>query len=311
MTVNRSLINIFDPGYAFSRASVSPENPEYPALQYLAEAYKAPKDVKRFYADGDTIPLSSEYYNYPEDIAVVINKASLFRIQFFRNGRVGNKYNDVHGDKELIRKEFEECAGTLMVMENDGSSRIITNNFDEFYDYLCLLDNARDEFTLKQTPLFRDYYSELLELQENRDKYVDANITTHYNRVMRLAKNVLKEAELVTSIFNKISAEKMNKFFLNITEQQRAYTFFGLFLFILKYGISQDYFNNKPSMNAVFIKMLHEFNSFLNANPDIIADYALYKNLDENEKYEIALLLKKERLLDNKYHLFEANGILD
>lgn len=311
MTINQTRINIFEPGYAFLRASRNPEKPEYPALQQLANLYRPPKDIKRFCSQGDTIPLETEYFKYPKDIAVVINEASLFRVQFIKDGRVGNLYTDIHREKELIRKEFEACADTLMVMENRGNSRVITSSFDDFYEYLCLLEKARDKFTLEQKPFFHEYYSELLKLQENREKYVDADITTHYRRIMRLGKNCLKEMEHIAEIFNQISSEKMNKFFLNIPEQQRTYTFFGLFLFLLRYGISQNHFNNDPTLHTIFTNMLYEFSGFLNDNPDIIIDYALYKNLDEEQRYEIASLLKRENLLENKHHIFAANGILD
>lgn len=286
MLFNNVEINIFDQLYAVDKIKNTCNVYDHRELYKTITLF--PDDTN--YNEGDICHEDNgSWYNYPDNIAIIIESNNRIMLQLYSNKRVGKLYQSIEDNEKEIREFFEKNRGNIALLENGPSAGKITPTYESLILYI-----EKFKALEEQKAEFHMLFSQFRIINYDMERYKEASeeyfLGEEFGFIMNTSKTVLEHLRKLRGAFQEMKEEKMDDITIPTTYDEAIGIVFSLLYF--------NYENAKKENGFSLSRLKTKLNQFITKYPNAIDCFCTLTKKDKIEKKRLMASLKKDKLTE-------------
>ena len=284
---------IFDPLYTYKCAARYLG--EQSALEYLLN-YIGYEHLIRGVGLNKVYPIKTPYHNYRRNIAVITEGANTFCCKTFTDGVPGDSFEMVEEIGKV--KAFFEKAGSELTVIDLFSARELIPEFNKVQSYLQKVSAARCALE-EHVGRIADYKQKLSDFRKDGVPLLNGDPRTSYQQAVNLFESYLQTLDaMFGDVFHQMR-EETRGFDMEFTEKEARVKMFGLYVYVLSYGISKRRFLRKNStlQSRNFSQAISDMRKLVASDDGVVDRYIGEMELSRNERENLLFMLDEEGII--------------
>lgn len=285
---------IFDTDFAYNYAIR--QTGEHKELKSMLDAIGSEHLIMYTDEFEKVYPIKTLYHNYKENILVLTNTGEGFMGQTFKFGKVDIGF-DMQAEKAKAKSFFEQAGQELTVIDF-FTGKEIKPDYKTVEAYIEQVTKTEKQIDQHRS-IMLEFKQRHKVLRSECEALYATSPSTSYKKALHLLSECMETAEAAFCIEYRSACREIESYLSFAPEFEGYVKLFGLYVFVLKYGIEHKRFLKRGTrtMSLNFNNTISEMRKFVSENEGIVDKYIDYMQLTRNERENLIFLLSEEQLM--------------